>query len=55
MLMPGLVADGTPQSFALPASVTGTVYVRLTDDDSSRNEATVDTIAIDEMFFLPSP
>jgi hypothetical protein len=31
------------------------VYVRVVDDDRSRNETTIDSIVVDEMYFLASP
>ena len=48
-------ASASPESAALPASVQGTVLVRVTDVDRSRNEATIDRILVDEMYFLTSP
>ena len=47
--------SGTPESFVLPSGTPGTVYVRVVDDDRSRNETTIDSIVVDEMYFLASP
>jgi hypothetical protein len=46
--------NGTAQTFVLPSTVTGTIYVRVIDDDRNRNEGTIDTIRIDEMFLQSS-
>lgn len=46
----GLSLDGSPQTFALPEAITGTVYVRVVDTDQSRNEANVDAVRVDEMY-----
>jgi hypothetical protein len=47
--------DNTAQTFTLPASLSGTVFVRVTDTDRSRNENTVDAVFIDEMFIRSLP
>ncbi len=43
--------DGTYQTHTLESPVSGTVFVRVTDTDRSRNEPSEDTLYIDEMFF----
>jgi hypothetical protein len=42
--------EDTAQTFVLPASTSGTVFVRVRDTDRSHNESVTDTIFIDEMF-----
>jgi hypothetical protein len=42
--------DGAYQSYALPASITGTVYVRVTDTNRSRGKTYQDTITVDHLF-----
>jgi hypothetical protein len=42
--------DGTYQTYALPGGVSGTVFVRVTDTDGSR-DSVLDSILIDHMFF----
>ncbi|MEE8451932.1 MAG: Calx-beta domain-containing protein, partial [Thermoguttaceae bacterium] len=43
--------DDTYQTHTLQSPVSGTVFVRVTDTNRSRNEATQDTLFIDDMFF----
>ena len=43
--------DDTAESFGLPSSLSGTVFVRVRDTDRSRNENAADSLFIDEMFF----
>jgi hypothetical protein len=46
--------DDTPQTFGLPAGVSGTVYVRVMDTDRTGGNSLPDTIYVDDMFFLSS-
>lgn len=49
-----LAIDGTPETFGLDATVTGTLYVRVTDTDSSRGDSTVDWMRVDQMYLSAS-
>ncbi len=40
----------TVQSYPLPPSIDGLVYVRVVDTDRTRGENSADTIFIDDMF-----
>ncbi|MHC4694527.1 MAG: alkaline phosphatase, partial [Planctomycetota bacterium] len=42
--------DNTVQSFVLPASTTGVVYIRVIDTDSTPGNNTYDTVSIDHMY-----
>ncbi len=42
--------NGTHQTFALPASLSGTVYVRVRDADRTRRRTVLDTVFVDDMF-----
>ncbi len=42
--------DDSYQSYSLPAATSGTVYIRVTDTDSSSGNRNLDTISIDNMF-----
>jgi hypothetical protein len=42
--------DDTAQSFVLPAGISGTVYIRVTDTDRTPGNRTLDTLYIDQMF-----
>jgi hypothetical protein len=42
--------DNVAQSFVLPNTLSGTVYVRVTDTDSSQGNKALDTVYIDEMY-----
>jgi hypothetical protein len=46
--------DDTPQTFSMPAGLSGTVYVRVMDTyrDWSRNTTFLDTIYVDDMFIV---
>jgi alkaline phosphatase len=44
------VDDNVAQSYVLPASTTGTVYIRVTDTDSTQGNRSLDTISIDHMY-----
>ena len=44
------VDNGTYQTFALPANVTGTVYVRVRDANRTRRLTVLDTVSVDDMF-----
>ncbi len=46
-----VAVDGTLQTVTLPTSVTGTIYVRVTDNDSSRGDSQADAILVDVMYF----
>jgi hypothetical protein len=46
--------DDTTQSFTLPASVSGTVYIRVKDSDSTAGNTVLDTVYVDEMYILCS-
>jgi len=43
--------DDTYQTFSLPAATSGTVFVRVVDTNRARNESTLDSIYVDEIFF----
>lgn len=50
--------DDQAQSYVLPTTTSGTVYVRVTDTDRSNKEGTTDTIFIDDMYIrsgAPAP
>jgi hypothetical protein len=42
--------DNTYQSFVLPSSIQGTVYIRVTDSDRTKGNRSLDTIYVDELF-----
>ena len=42
--------DGSYQSSALPSDLSGTVYIRLTDTDRTKDRRVLDTIFIDHMY-----
>jgi len=42
--------DDTSQSYVLPSSLVGTVYIRVTDTDHTRANQAMDTIYIDQMY-----
>ncbi|MHC4424513.1 MAG: metallophosphoesterase family protein, partial [Planctomycetota bacterium] len=44
------IDDDTPQSCPLPASTTGTIYIRVTDTDQTSGNRSLDTIYIDHMY-----
>ncbi len=50
-----LTASGVQESFVLPSGTQGTLFIRVVDDDRTRNENTIDTIRIDEMLFRSDP
>jgi uncharacterized repeat protein (TIGR02543 family) len=43
------------QTFSLPSSLSGTVYIRVTDTDQTRGNTILDTIYIDHMYIESSP
>ncbi len=43
--------DDTSQTHTLPSSLAGTVYVRVTDNDRTPGNRTLDAVLIDHMFF----
>ena len=43
------------QTFSLPNSLSGTVYIRVTDTDQTRGNTFIDTIYIDHMYIESSP
>jgi hypothetical protein len=42
--------DDTYQTYSLPGSVSGTVYIRVEDTDSTRGNGAADTVYVDHMF-----
>ena len=44
--------DNMYQSFALPASLSGTVYIRVTDTDQSQGNNGLDSLFVDHMYIL---
>jgi hypothetical protein len=42
--------DNSAQSSALPGGLSGTVYIRVTDTDSSAGNSSLDTIYVDDLF-----
>ena len=42
--------DQTSQSFALPAGISGTIYVRVVDTDDTQGNSSPDTLFVDHMF-----
>ena len=42
--------DNVAQSYALPNTLSGTVYIRVTDSDSTAGQKVLDTVTIDEMY-----
>ena len=42
--------NDTAQSFVMPATTSGTVFVRVVDTNRSRKESALDTLYVDEMF-----
>ncbi|MBW8002184.1 MAG: family 16 glycosylhydrolase [Planctomycetes bacterium] len=46
--------DDTPQSYVLPSNISGTVYIRVTDADSTRANLDMDTLYIDDMYIASS-
>jgi hypothetical protein len=44
--------NDTAQSYALPASTSGTVYIRVVDTDQSQGSSDLDTVYIDQMYIL---
>lgn len=46
--------DGSHQSFSLPPGTSGDVSVRVIDADRSRGESTLESVYVDEMYFLSS-
>ena len=44
--------DVSPYSYQLPNSVSGIVQVRVTDTNRSKNERSLDSVQVDEMFFV---
>jgi hypothetical protein len=42
--------DDNQQSFELPSSISGTVYIRVTDSDQTQGNRALDTVYIDHMF-----
>jgi hypothetical protein len=49
------VDDTSYQTFVLPSSLSGTVYIRVTDTDRTRGNMVLDTIHIDHMYILSGP
>ncbi|UCG60122.1 MAG: metallophosphoesterase [Phycisphaerales bacterium] len=47
--------DDTSQSFDLPVTLSGTVYVRVTDTDRTANATSLDTIYVDRMYIQYAP
>ncbi|MHC4083807.1 MAG: alkaline phosphatase [Planctomycetota bacterium] len=45
-----IIDDNTAQSYVLPASTTGTVYIRVIDTDSTQGNRSLDTVSIDYMY-----
>jgi len=43
------------QTFSLPSSLGGTVYIRVTDTDQTRGNKSLDTVYIDHMYIESSP
>lgn len=51
MLTVSAVSDtNMVQSFALPSNLSGTLFVRVTDDDQSQGNRSLDTIYVDQMY-----
>ncbi|MBN1796198.1 MAG: discoidin domain-containing protein [Sedimentisphaerales bacterium] len=46
--------DNTYQSYSLPASLSGTVYIRVTDTDRTSGNRNLDAIYVDHMYILSS-
>jgi hypothetical protein len=44
--------DDAYQSYVMPASLSGTVYIRVVDTDQTQGNKTLDTISIDHMFIM---
>ena len=42
--------DDTPQSFDLPGTTSGTVYILVLDADSSRRNSVQDSLFVDHLF-----
>ena len=42
--------DGLYQSFALPSSLSGTIYIRVKDTDQTQGNRDLDTIHVDHLF-----
>ncbi|MHC4087536.1 MAG: CBM35 domain-containing protein, partial [Planctomycetota bacterium] len=42
--------DDNQQSFVLPSSISGTVYIRVTDSDQTQGNKALDTVYVDHMF-----
>lgn len=42
--------DDTYQSYALPATTSGTVYIRVVDTDSTQGSQNMDTVYVDDMY-----
>ena len=42
--------DDTAQSYVLPSSLVGTVYIRVTDTDHTQGNQAMDTISVDQMY-----
>lgn len=47
--------DGKLQSYTLPSTLSGTVYIRVVDKDRTKGYSKMDTISIDEMFIESIP
>ncbi|MFT5150272.1 MAG: hypothetical protein ACI841_000253 [Planctomycetota bacterium] len=46
--------DGSYQSAGIPASASGTIYIRVVDNDQSQDNSALDTVFIDHMFVRTS-
>jgi hypothetical protein len=44
------IDDDTPQSFQMPSSLSGTVYIRVVDTDSGAGNQYMDTVYVDHMY-----
>ena len=47
--------DDAYQSYALPSSLSGTVYVRVIDTDRTKDHQGLDTLYLDDMFIRCEP
>jgi hypothetical protein len=47
--------DDATQSYEMPASTSGTVYIRVKDTDQSQGNKTLDTVYVDYMYILSVP
>ena len=50
MLTVTATADGTLQSFDLPANLSGTIYIRVIDTNRTKGKTTLDNIKVDHLY-----